>query len=175
MLGGVLDLVLAVHPPLPDRGHHLQLGRQSLRRNVEADLVVALAGAAVGDALGVLLAGHLHQHGRDQGAADGGGQRVFLLVDGAGLKGGPDEELQELLLAVDHIGGAGAYLEGALLDRVQVFLLTQVDGERDHVVALVLQPADGDRGVQAARIGENQLFALSQAAFSSGHQLRISP
>jgi hypothetical protein len=46
---GVVDRVLAGHPPAPDRGEHLEVGGQGPGGHLEADLVVALAGAAVGD------------------------------------------------------------------------------------------------------------------------------
>src|SRR5258708_36950596 len=95
MLTGVLDLVLAVHAPLADRRHDLELGRESGRGHVEAHLVVALAGTPVGDALGPLLARDLYEERRDQRAADGGRQRVLLLVHGAGLQRGPHEVLEE--------------------------------------------------------------------------------
>src|SRR5215813_346076 len=95
MLAGVLDLVLTVHAPFAHGRHDLQLRRQRGGRHVEADLVVALAGAAVSDALGALSARDLHQQGGDQGTAQGGRQRVLPLVDGARLQRRPHEVPQE--------------------------------------------------------------------------------
>ena len=54
VLGGVLDLLVARPLPFADRGDDLQVGGQRLEGHVEADLVVALAGAAVGDRLGAM-------------------------------------------------------------------------------------------------------------------------
>jgi hypothetical protein len=49
VLARVGDLLLAAHRPLAHRRDHLQLGRERRDRAVDADLVVALAGAAVRD------------------------------------------------------------------------------------------------------------------------------
>ena len=49
VLARVGDLLLAAHRPLAHRRDHLQLGRERRDRAVDPDLVVALAGAAVGD------------------------------------------------------------------------------------------------------------------------------
>ena len=57
MVVGVVDAVLAGHAPAADRGDDLEVGRERPRRHLEADLVVALAGAAVGDAVGTEPAG----------------------------------------------------------------------------------------------------------------------
>ena len=53
-------------PHVADRGEDLEVGGQGPGRHLEADLVVALAGAAVGDGVGAVLAGGgdqvLHDH-----------------------------------------------------------------------------------------------------------------
>ena len=56
--------------------------------DVEADLVVALAGAAVGDRVGALLLGDLDEQLGDERPREGGGQRVDALVEGVGLEVG---------------------------------------------------------------------------------------
>src|SRR5205823_5658366 len=48
VLPGILDLLLAAHAPLADWCDHLQIRSQRRGGDVEAHLVVALAGAAVG-------------------------------------------------------------------------------------------------------------------------------
>ena len=50
------DLLVAAHLPLAHRRDHLQVGRQGGDRRLDAHLVVALAGAAVGDRVGAVLA-----------------------------------------------------------------------------------------------------------------------
>ena len=50
-------------------------------RDVEADLVVALAGAAVGDRVGALALGDLDEQLRDERPGERGGQRIGALVE----------------------------------------------------------------------------------------------
>ena len=54
---GVEDRVLARHAPAPHRRDHLEVGGQRPGRHLEAHLVVALAGAAVGDGVGAVRRG----------------------------------------------------------------------------------------------------------------------
>ena len=161
--GGVLDLVVAVHAPLADRCDHLEVWREGGRGHVESHLVVALAGAAVRDGGRTLAARHLDHHRRDQRAAERGRERVFLLVHGTGLQRGPHEELEEGRPSVRDIGRRRADFQCARLDRVEVLLLTQVDGERDHVPAEIFQPPDRHRRVEAARVGEHELLLSRHA------------
>jgi hypothetical protein len=56
-LGGVGDGVLTGQPPVAHRGHHLEVGGERHGRHLEADLVVALAGAPVGDGVGAVEPG----------------------------------------------------------------------------------------------------------------------
>src|SRR5262249_25467403 len=57
VLGGVFDFFRAVHLPFADRSDNLQIRCQSLESNVKSDLIVPLAGTAVGDRLRLVLAG----------------------------------------------------------------------------------------------------------------------
>ena len=56
VLAGVGDLLLAAHLPVAHRGDHLQLRSQRRDGGLDPDLVVALAGAAVGDRVAARLA-----------------------------------------------------------------------------------------------------------------------
>jgi hypothetical protein len=87
-----------------------------VRRDVEADLVVALAGAAVGDRVGALLLGDLDQKLGEQRPGEGGGERVGALVHRAGLERAPDVLRDERLAPVDHVGLRRPRGHGAPLD-----------------------------------------------------------
>ena len=69
-LGGVVDLLVAGEPhPDAHRRNDLEPRVQGVRRDVEADLVVALAGAAVRDGVGILLRRDLDEELGDEGRA----------------------------------------------------------------------------------------------------------
>ena len=107
-LGGPLDLFFAGHAVLAHGGDDLEVGRERARADVEPHLVVALAGAAVGDGGRALLARDVDEHLGDERAAEGGGEEVLALVDGARHQRGEDEEVDERALAVadDRLDGA---------------------------------------------------------------------
>ena len=84
VLAGELDLGVAGHLPFADRGDDLEVRGQCLKRDIETHLVVAFAGAAVGDRLGPVLAGHVHHQLGDQRPAQRRGERIFPLIHCAG-------------------------------------------------------------------------------------------
>ena len=69
----------------------------------EADLVVAFAGGAVGDGLGLFLAGDVDHALGDEGPGDAGAEEILVFVDGAGLDHGEDEVAGEFLLQVGDV------------------------------------------------------------------------
>ena len=85
VLAGVGDLLLAAHLPLAHRRDHLQLGVERRDRALDPDLVVALAGAAVGDRVAAVLAGGLDGELGDQRPAQRREQRVAAAVERVGL------------------------------------------------------------------------------------------
>ena len=105
----VVDLLVAgqAHPDA-HRGDDLEARVEGVDGDVEADLVVALAGAAVGDRVGALLLGDLDEELGDERPGEGGGERVGALVEGVRLEGRPAEVADERLPRVDDVGAAGA-------------------------------------------------------------------
>ena len=126
MLGGELDLLVARHLPFAHRGDDLQIRGQRLEGDVEANLVVALAGAAVGDGLGLVLAGDVDHQLGDQRPAQGRRQRVLALVHGAGHQGGKDETIDEQVAGVDGDGIDGAGFQCLLADLLDVLALAEI-------------------------------------------------
>ena len=127
--------------------------------DVEADLVVALAGAAVGDRVGALALGDLDEELGDQRPGERRGQRVGALVERVGLEVRPDEVGHEALAGVDDVGArrAGGHRPG--FDALAQRAATDVDGQgHDLDVVLLLEPGDGDGRVEAARVGEDDLL-----------------
>ena len=149
----------AVELPLPPRGDDGDGRVEVVVPQLEADLVVPLAGGAVGDGVGPLDGGDLHLPLGDEGSGDGGAEEVVPLVDGVGAEHGVDEVADELFLQVVDVDLVRAGGQRLFPDRIQFVTLPQVGGEGDHLAAvLVLQPLEDDGGVEPARIGEDYLL-----------------
>src|SRR4029453_585530 len=86
-----------VELPFPPRRDHAQVRRQGRVGQLEADLVVALAGRAVGDGVGALLRRDLHLRPGDERARDRRAQEIGALVHGVGPEHREDEAADELL------------------------------------------------------------------------------
>ncbi len=133
---------------------------EGLEGHVEADLIVSLAGAAVGNRHGAVLLGNLDHQLRDQGAAERRGERVLALIQGAGHQGGEGEVIDEKVADVlgDRLDGAGA--EGLVADCLDVLPLAEVAGVGDDVEPIgLVDPFDGHRRIQAAAVGQYHLVA----------------
>ena len=134
----------------------LRLGSWRAHADVDAHLVVALAGTAVGDGGGAVLVRRLDELLGDQRPADRRRERVLVLVERVGHEGRQAVVLGELLLGVDGHGGDGAGGLGARHDARDVLDAADVDEAGDHVVAvLLLEPGDEGRGVETAGVGED--------------------
>src|SRR5262249_48215844 len=112
--------------PLAPGRDDLHIGLEMESAELEADLVVALAGRAVGDGVGAEVLGRLHEPLDDAGPSQRGAEQVLALVDGGGAERGPHEIGDEGLAAVldDDLARAGA--ERLLAREVEVFLLPDV-------------------------------------------------
>ena len=148
--------------PDADRGDDLEGGVERADLGLEADLVVALAGAAVRDVLGAGGVGDVDDVLGDQRAGQRGEQRVDLLVLGVGLDGVREVLVGVLLAHVDGLGVDGAHVEGLLLDPGEVLLvLADVAADGDDVEALLdLEPLDDNGRVEAAGVREDDFFLL---------------
>src|SRR5665811_2636115 len=85
---GVGDLLLAAHLPLAHRRDHLQLRVEGGDRGFQTDLVVALAGTAVGDRVAAGKPRLLDPDLGDQRPAERGKKRVTAAVEGVGADRG---------------------------------------------------------------------------------------
>ena len=156
---GVVDLLVArqAHPDA-HRGDDLEARVEGVDGDVEADLVVALAGAAVGDRVGALALGDLDEQLRDQRPGERRGQRIGALVERVRLEVRPDEIGDEPLARVDDVGPRRAGRHRARSTPSRSEPPPTIDGQgHDLGVELLPQPGDGDRRVEAARVGEHDL------------------
>ena len=159
-LRGELDFLVAGPFPFAHRGDDLERRSERLKGDVEADLIVALAGAAVGDGLGSVFVGRVDHELGDERPAQGGGERILAFVEGAGHEGRPDETIDEQVAGVDGDGVHGSGFEGLLADLLDVLALAQIDREGDDVqVVLFADPGHHDRGVESAAVRQNNFVA----------------
>ena len=163
VLARVGDLLLAAHLPAADRRDDLELGRERRDGRLDADLVVALARAAVGDRVAAVLARVVDGELGDQRPAERREERVAEAVDGVRLDRRRDEVVRELLARVDDLGGDGAELQRLALDDVVVLArLAEVDRQRDDLrLVLVLDPLEHHARVEAARVEQEDLVHLA--------------
>ena len=160
MLAGIGDQLLArVQVPDPPGGDDGQLGIEGQIAQFKADLVVAFAGGAVADRVGVLLGGDAHLLAGDERPGKRGAEQVGPFVDGVGPEGREDVIAHEFLAQVgdDHLVRAGGHALGP--DLVPVLLLTDVGTIGDHRASVFIgQPLEDDRGVQPAGVGEHDFL-----------------
>ena len=177
----VLDLLVARPDPVAEGRDHAQVGVVRLERELEAELIVPLAGAAVDDRLRAELLGQLGDRLGDHRPREGGDERVLALVERVRLDRAGALLLGEGVLAVDQDDVVGAGGARALDRRLEVELLADVDEDGDDLVVAVpvlLQPAD-----DAARIRPPEkattaillmLHSMHQNAFHANARLMPS-
>ena len=143
----------------PPGGDDLDVRIERLGRQLEAALVVPLAGRPVGVGVGPDLAGDLQADLRDQRPGDRRAQQIHAFVLGLPLQHGKGEVAAQFLLGVDDPGRLGPDVPRLLQNRLAILArLPEVDVHGMDVVALVHQPAENDRGIQSAGIRQNATF-----------------
>jgi hypothetical protein len=122
-----------------------------VRAELEADLVVSLAGGAVRDGVSACLLHGAHHPFDDARARERGAEQVLALVDGVGADGGEDVIADERLAEVGlHVVG-GAASERFLLERLELRALAEIGAPGDDLTAVGLfEPAEDDARIQAA-------------------------
>ncbi len=148
-----------VQIPLPPRGDHGQVRPERRVGQLEAHLVVALAGGPVAHRVRPFLPRHFHLGLGDEGPRDRGPHQVRALVHRVGPEHREHEVADELLAEVHDVDGGGAGAQGLLLDRDQLLALPQIGAVGHDLAAIGLdEPAEDDRGVEASRVREHDLL-----------------
>ena len=154
----VLDLLVARPDPVAQRCDHVQPGVVRLERELEAELVVALAGAAVDDRLGAELDRELGDRLGDHRPRERRDERILALVERVRLDRASALLLRERRLPVDEHDVVRTGRAAALDRLLEVELLADVDEHGDDLVEAVpvlLQPADDAARVEPAREGDH--------------------
>ena len=171
----VLDQLAArVQIPFAPGRDHLDPGIEGIGAQLEADLIVALAGRAMGDGVGADLMGDLDQPLGDQRPGDRGAEQIGALVQRIGAEHRQHVVAHELFAQVLDEDLRRAHQLGLFARRLELLALAQVGGEGHHLAAVaVLQPAQDDRGVEPAGVRQNDpahaLCHLAPRARISGH------
>ena len=171
MLARVGDLLVAAHRPRAHGRDHLELGRERRDGRLDAHLVVALAGAAVGDRVAAGAARVVDGELGDQRPAERGEERIAVAVVGVGLDGRQHVVAGELLARVDDVAVQCPEPQRlAAHDLVVLARLAEVDGQRDHLgVVLVLDPLEHHARVQAAGVEQQDAADLFRLGEVGGH------
>mmetsp|Transcript_21646 Transcript_21646/g.36169 ORF Transcript_21646/g.36169 Transcript_21646/m.36169 type:complete len:344 (-) Transcript_21646:133-1164(-) len=156
----VLDQARArVQIPDAPRGDALHIGLQCVVAQLEADLVVTLAGSAVADGIGADLLRDLYLPLSDQGACDGCAEEVRALVQRVHPEHRENVVAHELLTQVVDVNLLDAELLSLEAGRLQFLSLAEIGGEGDDLAAVgVLQPSQNHRGVQTTRVCQHHLL-----------------
>ena len=164
LLGELDQLLAALEGPLAPGRDDLDGRLQRIVGELEAHLIVALAGGAVTDGVGAGLPGDLDLLLGDQRPRDRGSEQIDALVDGVGAEHREHVVADELLAQVldEDVLLLDAEQLGLAPGRLQLLALAEVGGEGHHLAAVgLLQPLQDDRRVQAAGVGEHDAFTLS--------------
>ena len=163
------DLIgTALQIPLANRGDNLKLGVEGLDGSLKTNLVVTLAGAAVGDVGRAKLVSDLDELLGEQRAGKSGEQWVLILVHGVCGDGLSQELIGELVAQVEHLAIENAQVERLLLLGIQAgLLLAHVAADANDIeILLVLEPLDTYGCIKTTGICENDFF-LAHGCFLS--------
>ena len=154
LFGVVEQLGARAEVPFAPRRDDLEIGVQRIGGELEADLVVALAGGAMGDGVGAGLLGDLDEVLGDHRAGDRGAEQILALIERVGAEHREDEIAHEFLAHVDDADVLDAEHLGLLAGRLELLALAEVGREGDDLALVVLlQPFEHDGGVETAGVG----------------------
>jgi hypothetical protein len=113
----------------------------------------------MGNGVGAGFLGDLNEALGDQWAGNGGAEQVLAFIDRIGAEHGEDEIAHEFFAQVFDADIPNAEHFGLLACRLELFALAEVSGKGHHFAIIgFLQPFQDDGGVEAARIGQHDLF-----------------
>ncbi len=138
--------------------NHLETRRKGVYGELEAHLVIALAGGAVGDGVGSFRDGQIDHGLRDAGAGDGRAEQIAPFIESVGLEHGENVVGGEIRLEIADDTFGGSCRQGFGLQSIQLLRLTYVGAEGDDFgVVLLLEPHQKNGCVKATGVCENDL------------------
>lgn len=167
MLLGERNLDVAGQGQVANRADGLQRRVDGGNGDLETNLVVTLAGAAVGDVGRAKLVSDLDKLLGEQRARQRGEQRVLVLVHGVCGDGLSQELIGELVAQVEHLAIENAQVKRLLLLGIQAgLLLAHVAADANDIeILLVLEPLDTYGCIKTTGICENDFSLLMAVSF----------
>src|SRR5258708_6442460 len=149
--------------PFAPRSDDLHVWRDRFVGQFKSHLIVALAGAAVRQAVGAELQRNFRLALGDDGTRHGSAEEIGVFVDGAGAESRPNVIAHKFLAKILDVRGRSAGGKRFLARGFQVFLLADVtDYGDDFATVVFLEPRNDDGGIQPAGIGEYDFLRFVQ-------------
>ena len=178
VLLGVLNLGAAgVKIPFTPGSDNGEVRSQGLHGQLEAHLVIALTGGAVGNGICALLTGNLHQALGNQRTGEGSAQQILALIDGIRLQGRPDIIHQEFLGQIVDIDLGSPGFQGFLPHRLQLVPLAYIYAGCNDLAAVIilLQPGNDNGGIKPAGISQHDFLNINLCHNKASPFVYISP
>ena len=155
-------MAAGIQIPFPPGCDHPDARLQRVIAELEPHLIVALSGGAMGHRIGADLPGDFDLPLGDQGPGDRGAQKIRPFIERIGPEHGKDVIADEFLAQIFDEDLACPHHLGFFPGRLELFALAEIGGEgHDLATVIFLQPAQDDRGIEPARIGQHHLLDVA--------------
>ena len=159
------------------RRERLDRGIERAHGELDADLIVPLAGAAVRGRVGAVLLRGLDQERCDQRARERRRERIDPFVERVRAHRGESEFGEQAFFRIDDDGVVGAEVERLLLDLREfgggaaagrAVALAEIERQRDHAVARVDVFLEEYRGIEPTGVGQDDRAHRVPSSVSAG-------
>ena len=172
LLGVIQTVFAGFQRPFAPGGNDFQFGRKRLKGMLEAHLIIALAGTAVGNSRGAFLKRYFHLILGDYRTRQRRSQQILVLIYSSGPQRRENIIGQELLAQVNHRDFRGAGLARLFRDHVNVVALAYVgDHGDDFAIVVLFQPGNNDGGVQPSGICQDHFLTHDCSLRGSGARI----
>ena len=172
LLGKVDERLARAQVPFPPRRDHGDVRLERVIGELEAHLVVALAGRAVRHRVGADLLRDLDLLFGDQRPRDRGAEQILPLVERVRAEHREDVVAHELFAQIldEDVLRLDAEKQRLLARGRELFALAEIGGEGDDLAAIGgLQPLQDDGGVEPAGIGEHHFLDITPVGVALRH------
>jgi hypothetical protein len=120
-------------PSIPPRRNDLQIGRKRRGCQLESDLIVALAGSAMGEGIGFFLSGDFDHAFGDERTRDACTQEILAFIECTGLEHRVNEIARKFLLQIDDVAFRSASSLGLCFETFEFLFLADIRAKGDHL------------------------------------------